>query len=482
MNAAPYQALVNLLSNVLEAYTTAFYLFDPRSGQLNLIASQSLSRFVRETSSLPIEQSGILSQVQKVGQTVHLDKLQDTSLTLPTTVPFYREGESHLKAIYAMPVGDGDGVLYVDTKYGWGFSDKQQKWIREIATVLQQLVERHNWVAQQQCSAGILQFWYRVDEIARKELAFLDSCRRFVSECCQLLEMDYGFIALREVGQPQYHVLAGTSNAPQSLFEQHFLIKQGLAGWIFEQAKMLQMPKLNPHTPEHFLFTPAEGLPHHGTLWGLPVAMALGHTLALLFLARTSREMNPDCQRAVTCAAHAFALYLDCLNLKEECDQLRSYDLATGLLNAATFDSQLEHLLASSMQTSSHFTLALMQFEPWHMLHTTASPRHIEKCQQELVWSLRALVPSDNLVALIAENRFGFLFPRMTFRDAQAILTHVTDRGKQVLAGIYKGMRVRSYVGVVGYPQDGTRIEELWPLVYRRLYRGIHAPANNAEL
>jgi len=116
------------------------------------------------------------------------------------------------------------------------------------------------------------------------------------------------------------------------------------------------------------------------------------------------------------------------------------------------------------------------------MLHTTASLRHIEKCQQELVWSLRALVPSDNLVALIAENRFGFLFPRMSFQDAQAILTHVTDRGKQVLAGIHKGMRVRSYVGVVGYPQDGTRIEELWPLVYRRLYRGIHAPANNAEL
>ena len=116
MNSNPYQALVNLLSNVLEAYTTAFYLFDSRTGHLNLMASQSLSRFVRDSTSLPLEQSGILSQVQKVGQTVHLDKLQESSLTLPSTVPFYREGESHLKAIYAMPVGDGAGVLYVDTK------------------------------------------------------------------------------------------------------------------------------------------------------------------------------------------------------------------------------------------------------------------------------------------------------------------------------------------------------------------------------
>ena len=481
MNGNPYQALVSLLSNVLEAYTTAFYVFDHRSGQLNLVASQSLSRFIRETTSLPLEQSGILSQVQKVGQTVHLDKLQDASLALPAAVPFYREGESHLKAIYAMPVGDGVGVLYVDTKYGWGFSDKQQKWIREIASLLLQLHERHDWVAQQESCGEILQFWHRVDEIMLKELAVLDSCRRFISECAQLLACDYGFVVLREVGQPHYHVLAGTPNTPQSLFEQHFLTKQGLAGWVFEQGKVLQVARLNPHTTEHFLFTPAEGLPHHGTLWGLPISLSLGHALALLFLSQRFQELNPECQRAISCAAHAFALHLDRVNLREECEHLQSCDLATGLLNGRAFASRLEALLVTSMQTSSPFALALMQFEPWHMLHTSASPKVIEKCQQELVSSLRTLIPSEALLALISENRYGFLFPQMSFQEANPILTYLMDRGKQVLAGTFKGMRVRSYLGVVGYPQDGTRIEELWPLVYRRLYRGIHAQPGSGE-
>ena len=316
--------------------------------------------------SLPLEQSGILSQVQKMGQTMHLDKLQETSLTLPATVPFYREGESHLKAIYAMPVGDGAGVLYVDTKYGWGFSDKQQKWIREIAAVLHQLLKRQDCLAQQQGFAGILQFWYKVDDILLKELSVIDSCRRFVSECSQLLEIEYGFAALREVGQPHYHVLAGTPNIPQSLLEQQFLIKQGLAGWVFEQAKGLHIARMNPHTPEHFLFTPAEGLPHHGTLWGLPVPISLGHTLALFFLARAPQELNADCQHAISCAAHAFALHLDRVSLQEECDHLQTYDLTTGILNSATFASRADALLATSMQTSSPFALALMQFEPWH--------------------------------------------------------------------------------------------------------------------
>jgi GGDEF domain-containing protein len=103
------------------------------------------------------------------------------------------------------------------------------------------------------------------------------------------------------------------------------------------------------------------------------------------------------------------------------------------------------------------------------------------KCQQELAWSLRALAPSEAHLALISENRFGLLFPQMSFQEANPILTHLMDRGKQLLGGTFKGMRVRSYLGVVGYPQDGTRIEELWPLVYRRLYRGIHAQVSRAE-
>ncbi len=470
---------MSLLSNVLEAYTTAFFVFDSRTRQLKLVASQSLSKFVRETVSLPLEQSGILSQVHKIGQTIHLDKLQETSLTLPTTVPFYREGESLLKAIYAVPVGDGAGVLYVDTKYGWGFSDKQQKWIQEIAAVLHQLLQRQECVAQEQDFAGILEFWYEVDEIVLAGHSVIESCKRFVSECARLLDREYGFIALKEYGQPHYRLLAGTSNVPPSLLEQRLLVKQGLAGWVFQNDKGLFIPKLNPQTPEHFLFTPAEGLPHHGALWALPVPMTLGHTLALIFLSRAPQELDAGHQRAVSCALHSFALHLDQFSLKEECDQLHTFDLATGILNGLAFAARVEELLATSMQHSTPFALALMQFEPWHMLHTTASPKQILQFQRELASSLSIVAPSEVYLAQIAENRLGFLFPQMSFQAAKPILTHLMDRGKQILGSYFKGMKVRSYLGLVGYPQDGARVEELWPLAYRRLYSGLHVKAGN---
>jgi hypothetical protein len=127
------------------------------------------------------------------------------------------------------------------------------------------------------------------------------------------------------------------------------------------------------------------------------------------------------------------------------------------------------------MQNSTTFALALIQFEPWHMLHTTTTQKNIRECQRQLVSSLRMVTPSEALLAQISENRFGFLFPQMSFQEARPILTHLTDRGKQILGSVFKGIKARSYLGLVGYPQDSTRVEELWPLVYRRLYSGLLA-------
>ncbi|MCL5405801.1 MAG: hypothetical protein M1398_03630, partial [Deltaproteobacteria bacterium] len=168
MDSNPYQPLVNLLSNVLEAYTTAFFIFDEKNRRLNLAAMQSLSKFIPPRVSLPLEGSGILSQVQKVGQTIHLDKLHEATSSISLTLPFYREGESHIKGLYAAPVAGGSGILYVDTKYGWGFSDKQQKWIKEFADLLGGLLSNFEAEGRHENYARVFDVLYRLDEIAFK--------------------------------------------------------------------------------------------------------------------------------------------------------------------------------------------------------------------------------------------------------------------------------------------------------------------------
>lgn len=475
MQVNPYQSLVSLLSNILEAYTTAFFVLDPKNRELNLVASQTLSKYLPDNVCLPLDQSGILAQVQKVGQTIHLDKLQDAAPSLLSTIPFYRDGESHIKGLFAIPVGDGAGVLYVDTKYSWGFNDKQQKWIREIASVLNELLQRQECTRQQQNHSRILDLWQRLDEAGFNEDDPEGYCRLVINECAKFLGTEYGFFALKEPRKTHYHVLAATSNVPRNITSQEMTTKEGLVGRIFQNRKPLLIARLNSQTSDHFLFTSSEGLPHHGTFWGFPSHMSLGQTMVMAFLSRKTMEWGTEDQKAVSHIMQSLRLMLEQYYFKEECNHLRAYDLTTGLHNALAFEARVEGMLTASMQNSTPLTLSLIQFEPWQLLPVKATPKQVHKWLADLASTYWEALPANVLLGQLTENRIGLIFTGMSPQEAKQHLSHLVELGQQFFAARIKGIRVQAYCGSVGFPQDGTRSEELWPMVYRQLYSAIRS-------
>ncbi|MCU0587891.1 MAG: hypothetical protein MUF52_07015 [Syntrophobacteraceae bacterium] len=482
MESSPFQSLVSLLSNILEAYTTAFFVLEPKSRQLQMTASQTLSKYLPEKVALPLEQSGILSQVQKVGQVVHLDKLQEGTLNLSATIPFYRDGESHIKGVLVVPVGDGAGVLYVDTKFSWGFNDKQQKLIREVANVLHYLLERELSVSRQESYGRVFDLWQKLDALPFKDDAVEEYCGGFINACSGFLGSEYGFLSLRQPGRADQHVIAATSNVPRSLVSQSLPANQGLMGYALENRKSLLIGRLNPGTSDHYLFLPSEGLPHQGTFWALPSDMALGHTLVLAFLSRQPREWSPEEQFGITHALEQLRMKLERCCYQEECQQLRHFDVSTGLLNAMAFESQVDATLTNSMHNSLPCTVALLQFEPWQILSTKVSPRQLRRWQNELAANIREGLPREVTVGLMGENRFGLLFPGLTVQEARTYLTAAADSGRKFMGSRVKGVRLQAQAGAVGFPQEGTRSEELWPLVSARLYAALRTKSEKTSV
>lgn len=470
MEQNPYQRLIDLLSNILEAYTTAFFLLEPKARRLTMAAFQSLSKFLPTEVSMPLEQSGILAQTQKVGQTIHLDKLQESTLNLVTTIPFYREGESHIKAVFVVAVGDGRGVLYVDTKYAWGFNDKQQKWIREVATVLEHLVERQDSLAQQTGYAQLVDYWSRVDQTPFSEDALETYCQALVEESARFLGADYAILSIRDPGSPHFHTVAATQSVPRGLVNQNFPVGQGLIGWVFQNRKDLLIARLNPNSADHYLLLPSEAFPHQGAFWSLQSEMSLGHTVSLAFLARQTREWTADEHYGVGHILDYTRLRLEQCCFKEECFQLKTYDLSSGLLNGLCFEAKVDEIVASAMQNSTPLVLALIQYEPWQILFTKVPPREIRRWQREMVAALCNELPKTVLVGQLTENRFGFLLPGMTALEAEPHLAEIAEKAQRVISSKLRGIRLLSYIGTVGFPQDGTRPDELWPIVSKRLY------------
>jgi len=469
MDPNPYQPFVNLLSNILEAYTTAFFVFDERDRRLNLAAMQSLSKFIPPQISLPLEGSGILSQVQKVGQIIHLDKLHEATSSIPLTLPFYREGESHIKGLYAVPVAGGAGLLYVDTKYGWGFNDKQQKWIKEFADLLGGLLKNREMEGRNEHYAKVFEVLNKLDEVAFKGCALDNYCGMFASEWSEILGMDYGFLVVREPEKKNYRIMGCTANTPRGLVGQSFSVKQGLVGWVLQNRKNLLIMRLNPATSDHYLFSPGENLPHQGTTWGMRGQTSLGYELAVVFLSRQVIDWSADHERAVAHAFHFLLLLLEQIYYKEENEALHLYDICTGLFSAPAFESRVEGLFHASMQSNAPFALGLIQFEPWQILTTKVLPKRIRQLQRELASSLCEALPPGVLVGQLAQNRFGVLFSETTVQEAENQLAELAGYGKIAIKGI-KGIRLHPYISSAGFPQDAGKIEDLWPLVSQRLF------------
>lgn len=479
MDANPYQPLINLLSNVLEAYTTAFFVFDPKSRRLHAAAIQSLSKFIPPQVSLPLEGSGILSQVQKVGQTIHLDKLHEATSSISLTLPFYREGESHIKGLYAAPVAGGAGILYVDTKYGWGFNDKQQKWIREFADLLGRLLLTREAEGRQENYANIFEVLLRLDEIAFKGCDFENYCGLFATEWAKLLGMDYGFLVLQKPGGKNYRVLGATANTPRGLSTQSFSADRGLIGWVLKNPKNLLIMRMNPATSDHYLFSPGENLPHQGTVWGMRGQTSLDYELAILFLSRQPIDWNPDCERAVAHAFRFLLLLLEQIYCREENEALRCYDITTGLFSAPSFESRVEGIFHASMQSNAPFTLGLIQFEPWQILTTKVQPPKLRQLQRDLATALCEALPTGVLVGQLAQNRFGLLFAETAVHEAETQLVELSGYGKIALKSL-KGVKLHPYVSSAGFPQDAAKLEELWPLVSKRLFAAFNVRPEKA--
>lgn len=476
MRANPFQSLVDLLSNILEAHTTAFFVVDPKKRHFDLVAAQSLSRHLSETPTLPMEQSGILSQVHKAGQTIHLDKMHEITMALSSTLPFYREGESHIKGLLIQPVGHGEGILYVDTKYSWGFNTKQQKWIREIADLLHELVKQQDSRRRQKSFDKIWELLQRLDYANFKGGTFHEYCQLVVQECARFLGTEYGLMVLKDASGSNYHLLAATSNIPHSYYRQNFDTKQGLIGWIFRNQKPLFIPRLNADSPEHYLLSSRESLPHHGTLWGLPALSTLGHSVVLAFLARGVMDWSAEDRYAVSHMLSYLHLLLEQSYFKEEYEHLQAYDLSSGLLNNLAFEAKVDEILIASMQKSVPCTLALLQVEPWQILHTRVPPKRIRKWQQQLAESLYRAVPSSVFVGQITENRYGVLLSGMASQEVNQVLNALIDASQNHVPRRTKKLHVQPYLSTASFPQDATNPEELWTLVYQRLFEAFRSP------
>ena len=256
--------LIQLISNVTESFTTALFLFDSVKNKLNLRCYHSLSLHINPDTQLQVGDS-LIGWVAKNQRPVNIAPFDRDTRNLK----LYLKDEK-IKSFLAVPVGEV-GVLCVDSKRNYVFTDKDQKILHDFSLLVLQVLQAQATAKIEKQQQTILEFFNHINALSKKKQDLNQYYQRVLQCCRKFSNTDAAFLVLVPKKKDRYKVVAleGTLKAP---LKKTFLpIDMGLTGWVIREEKPLVRRSMKPRNHKSYIFFPDDPCMHFQSYIGLPM-------------------------------------------------------------------------------------------------------------------------------------------------------------------------------------------------------------------
>ncbi len=470
--ATSFQQIINLLSNTLEAYTSAFFLKDPYHKTVHAICYHSLGKNFCKNFSCPLNEAGLVERVIAKRETIRIGKLGH--YVDINELPFYEKGENGIKGLFAIPVGRDLGVLYVDTKRSWGFAEKEQKLVMEFGQILETLVKSERALEREKMYARMLRLWHNVEEQAelsedpeRYFHGVVSLCHKFVKA-----HSSYLFLVDHDMNVAKLFTYAG--KVQDEFGGSEVPLSEGLIGWIINNKKTLKVRKLETKSKKQFLFNPHEPLPHTGSFLGVPLFIDGDVEAVFGFLWDGEHRWNRDELYILNVVAKRSATVLEKLSLQRQLAISETIDRVTGFCNDYGFDQVFQKKLALAKEKSISMVLAILKVSPWMMVKANLTPREEKDLRQQIARTILSTLGKKTIIGSPGENRYAFLWFDSTVGEAEKKLTRLkTNLMHKCLRPVGDlNLGIKSALAL--FPSDGKTVSDLWNTLYIRLLATEH--------
>jgi len=237
------QNLVNLASNVTDAFTSALFLVDEvKRNRLTLASYQSLSNNIIPNATIRLGH-GLIGWVAKNERaTVATNFRHDTK-----TLQFYSTDED-IKSFAAAPIfADGTliGVLSVDSKREYVFTEKKLKILTEFADTFAGVISMGKKRIRLHSEAA--------DINALSELAETIACCSNLSELDRAVRMrtqslirhDFLVLAVRSGDDDEFRIIDTRDAGKVKTASKPFPLSHYRLGWVIRQARAIYIPDLD---------------------------------------------------------------------------------------------------------------------------------------------------------------------------------------------------------------------------------------------
>lgn len=265
--ASALQSTVELLSNVTDAFTAAVFLFDEDKTELRPAAFHTLSRNLDEEVVIPVG-AGIIGYVAKSGQAVNIPNFDRQTESLGI---YFDEEE--IKSFLAVPIGD-EGVLSVDSKQTYLFTDKDQKILEGFAELFLNLIKAERIQAREKSYAKMLSLLHLVDRTC-SEACDLDGFNAGVLEVIrEFTGTELGFFASLDSTSSRYRVESVVGLTDPNFVGTSYPVATGLAGWIYREKQPLVLRRVRDKEERSYVFSPQDPIRKFKSFIGWPLTSA----------------------------------------------------------------------------------------------------------------------------------------------------------------------------------------------------------------
>jgi putative methionine-R-sulfoxide reductase with GAF domain len=256
---------LDLVTNVMEAYTAALFNVEAeKEGTLKLFSYRSFSKNIDADCRL-LSGEGFVSWVQREQKSVLVNNFDRST----TTLKFYSQDED-IKSLLAVPLPEQEGVLYVDSKKSYRFTEEREKICRQMAFTALALIRARKEGEEKRIMERMLSFSGEMDELLLREQTREELLKEALEIISRWLVLEFAFFVVPEevVHYCQQAVMKGNyihrTNPPGSFSE------DGLLGWAIRNGKKVVREKIVPKA-KSFILNREESLGPFANFVGVPL-------------------------------------------------------------------------------------------------------------------------------------------------------------------------------------------------------------------
>jgi len=450
-------SLSQLIFNIYEAFTVAFFIKE--HDYLKCLSSVSFAASFDKARPVTINNS-LPGWVAKHNEPLIIPNFDKDVETLG-----YYGSDEGIKSFMGYPM-EGKGVIIVDSKKKWVFTDKEKKILGSFASLIDEEIEKGRKTQDFENIIEELSVEKKIISLFRDLNLSHISIKELFIELLSLSGADLCFTGIEKNGKLFLKDILGID-------DDSYLMKacpsgSSIASTVMEGERELLLPYNSGFLKEKALFFPGESIKAK-QFFGFPLLSDDVSIGVIGFASLSDKPLQEKSIEPLRNISSLLSLYYSSIWMRENLEKLKDFEPVTGSIQFTTFLGLMERLI----KKDEKFSLLSVKLSHLNAYNRNMGYEFTNGLLQKVFQVIRHCVGSNSFISRKGGGHFYILLKGREAIDARNIVKILNYTiAKNISEDIQIDQKNLTEMGVSHFPEDSRN---LWELLDRAKDRKIRA-------